>query len=213
MVKKKEGSIQYVLNVDCETTGICFKSDNPVFDDKHGERHQTVSWGVVVADAVTLQPIEELYVEIKWNETSIAAREKNPNFGKVAERVHGLTREYLDEHGMTEEEAVVKIANLILKYWGPKNGIHTLGHNVITFDLPFLRDLFKRQGVVLKTGNRHFCTNSIGWGTFGSVTSDELFELVGCDARGAHNALDDALMSLKAARVIRGIFQKFINGE
>lgn len=201
---KPRGHFDFLLAIDCETTGLTFGSDNA------DEGHQAVSWGIVVADAATLKPVEELYVEIKWNAQSKAARKKDPTFGKRAEEIHHLTYDYLEKNGIDEEDAVAKIGELILKYWGPEVSIRTLGHNVHLFDLFFLRSMFRRHGIELKFGNRHYDTNSIGFANFGTFTSDELFEKVGFEARGAHNALDDAKMALESARRIRVIFQSAI---
>lgn len=205
---KPRGFYQFLLGIDCETTGLCFNSDDPTHNGD--EYHQAVSWGIIVADSLTLKPIEKLYVEIKWNDKSIQQRLENPDFGKKAESIHGLTKSYLDENGVTEEEAVLKIGELLLKYWGPTVSIRTLGHNVHSFDLPFLRDLFRRQGIDLKFGARHVDTSSAGFVSMTSWTSDELFELFGFDQRGDHNALHDAEMALECARMIRLLTQKAI---
>lgn len=204
---KPRGYFEFLLAMDGETTGLNFKGDNAY------EGHQLVSLGLVVADAVTLKPIEDLYVEIKWNEQSKARRAAEPTFGKDAEKVHGLTYEYLEEHGISEEEAVTKIVNLIIKYWGPTVSIRTLGHNVHLFDMPFVRDLCRRHGIELSFGNRHYDTNSAGFITLQTFNSDDLFEAVGCNAREEHNALDDTYMALKAARVMRSIFKRALEIE
>lgn len=200
---KPRGYFQYLLAIDCETTGLCFSNDSPVHNPKTGEYHQAVSWGIIVADAKTLTPIDEVYVEIKWNDNSIKQRNKTPSFGKKAETIHKLTQNHLEINGVSEEEAVVTIANIIVKYWGTDNNIVTLGHNVHTFDMPFLRDLFRRNGVPLKFANRHYDTNSVGFITVGAFNSDDLFNTMGMEARGTHNALDDAKMALESARRIR----------
>jgi len=207
------GSFTNLLAIDCESTGLCFKNDNPIHNERTGERHQTVSWGLIVADATTFKPIDELYVEIKWNEESKRQRQETPHFGIKAEEVHGLTFAHLEANGLDEEDAVVKIAEFILKYWGPTSTIRTLGHNVHMFDLPFLADLFKRQDVPLSFGNRHYDTNSMGFATFGTWTSDELFTMVGFDPRNSHNALEDAHMALESARVIKLLFQQLLNNR
>lgn len=205
---KPKGYFQHVLAIDCETTGLCYNNDSPVYNPQTGERHQTVSWGIIVADALTLKPVEELYVEIKWNEESKKQRKINPEFGKSAEKIHGLTRSYLNKNGIDEEEAVLKIGELVLKYWGPTVCVRTLGHNVHLFDLLFLRDMFDRHGIKLNHGNRHYDTNSAGFLTFGTWNSNDLFSVVGFEERKDHNALDDAKMALESARIIRMLFQR-----
>jgi len=196
---KPVGSLDYVLAIDSETTGLKFGADDP------SEGHQAVSWGVIVADAYTLKPVEELYIEIKWNDTSIKSREKDPKFGKRAEEIHGLTQSYLEKNGVSEEDAAVQIAELIMKYWGPTVSVKTLGHNVHTFDMPFLRAMLRRVGIEVKFGGRHYDTNSAGFIAFGTFNSDDLFSLIGYEARDNHNALDDAKMALGSARAIRTI--------
>jgi DNA polymerase III epsilon subunit-like protein len=201
---KPRGYFEFLLAIDCETTGLNFTTD----DASVG--HQAVSWGVIVADAKTLKPIDELYVEIKWNEQSRATKAENPKFGLDAEKVHGLTFDYLEQNGIDESEAVLLIGSLIMKYWGPTVSIRTLGHNVHLFDLPFLRAMFRRHDIELSFGNRHYDTNSIGFVAFDTFNSDDLFEKVGFDTRGTHNALDDARMALESARRIRVLFQNAI---
>jgi DNA polymerase III epsilon subunit-like protein len=202
------GKFDFILAIDCETTGLCFSpSPTPVYNPDTGEHHQSLSWGIIVADATTLKPVEELYVEIKWNKLSIQQRELDPEFGKKAESIHQLTYDYLEKHGITEEEAVIEIGKLILKYWGPDVSVKTLGHNVHMFDVPFLKELFDRYGISLKFGNRHIDSNSIGFGTIGSFNSDDLFSTMGLEERGTHNSLEDARMALESVRRIKMLWE------
>ena len=193
---KPRGYFEKLLAIDCETSGLKYNSDDP------SEDFQSVSWGIIVADAKTLKPIEELYVEIKWDGESL--------WSMGAQKIHGLSKEYLEENGMTDEEAVVAIGSLIAKHFGTDNALCCLGHNVATFDVPFLKRLFRKHGIELKFGNRHVDTSSIGFVNWGVFTSDALFEEVGYEARGDHNALDDARMALEAARRTRVIFQSVL---
>lgn len=199
---KPKGYFQFLLAIDCETTGLNF---NSMFGADEG--HQAVSWGMIIADAVTLKPIEELYVEIKWNEYSKAARQKDSSFGRKAEQIHGLTFDYLEKNGIKESEAVLQMGQLIVKYFGT-NKITTLGHNVHYFDLPFLRSMFLRHGIELKFGNRHVDTNTVGFVNYNTFNSDDMFEYMGFEQRTTHNALDDIKMSLETARQTRKIMEK-----
>ena len=186
---KPRGYFEKILAIDCETTGLCFTNDSPVFKEATGERHQTVSWGVIVANAHTLKPIEELYVEIKWNDESIKQRKKDSKFGTHAEKIHGLTKSYLDKNGVTEVEACEQIGSLLVKHWGPTNNVITLGHNVHTFDMPFMRDMFRRHEIELKFANRHVDTNSVGFVDWTTYNSDDLFRAVGFEDRAIHSKL------------------------
>lgn len=202
---KPIGYFERILAVDCESTGLVFNNDDPSMGQ------QSVSWGIVVANGKTLKPIEELYVEIKWNDECKAARKKDSTYGKKAEKVHGLTYEYLEENGITEQEAVERIATLILKYWGPDNKICLLGHNVVTFDLWFLKRLFRKFDIELRFGNRHMDTFSLSMGTVGAFNSDDLFETFGLGERKTHNALDDAHLALEVYRRTKVLWKSKVN--
>ena len=193
----KVGSLDYILAIDAETTVLLFGADDP------SEGHQAVSWGIIVADAKTLQPVEKLYVEIKWNELSKQKKKEDPTFGCAAAKIHGLTFNHLEQNGVDEEEAALLIATLILKYWGPTVTVKTLGHNVHSFDVPFLRAMFRRQGIDVRFGGRHYDTNSAGFIALETYNSDDLFTTIGYDTRQGHNALQDAEMALGSARAIR----------
>lgn len=204
---KPRGYIEKLLVIDSETSGMALGSDDPSFDPSTGETYQSIAWGLIVADAFTLEPVEKLYVEIKWNGESV--------WSAKAQAIHGLSLEHLEEHGVSEEEAVIAIASLILKYWGPDSPVHLGGHNVATFDLPFLRRLLRSQGLEIKFGHKYVDSNSIGFATFGTHNSDDLFEAVGCPARDPHkhNALVDAENSLEAMRTVKQLFNACLEGR
>jgi Exonuclease len=205
--KKPRGYIEKVLFIDAETSGLAYSSDDPSYDSVTNEVFQAVSFGLIVANAQTLEPIEDLYVEIKWNGDS--------KWDKRAEAVHGLSLGYLEENGMDEEDAVVAIASLILKYWGPESPVCLAGHNVATFDKFFLNRLLKKHGISIRFGSKTIDTNAIGFATFGTHNSDDLFAVVGCPERdpAKHNALTDAHNALTAVRVVRQLFTRCVDGE
>lgn len=202
--EKPRGYFEHVLAIDFETSGLFFSSenDNPCFNRNTGEYYQPVSCGIIVANASTLTSIEKLYLEIQWDGKSL--------WSEKAESVHGLSKAYLKKNGITKQEAVVQIANLILKYWGPDNNIQLLGHNVHLFDAVFLDHLMQSEEIPLRMANRHVDTYSAGFATFGTFNSDDLFEAVGFEKRKDHNALTDAEQALETARIIRTIFQTTI---
>lgn len=201
MTEKRKTVMDFVLGMDCETTGINFDSYQP------SKGHQAISWGFLVIDARTLKVIEELYLEIKWNKEMKAKRKADSNFGKKAESVHGLTYDYLEENGITEKEAATQIANLIYKYWGPNNTISSLGANTVKFDMDFLMTLLNKYGIDPRIAARHVDSHSIGFATVGSFSTDEFFDTMGLDQRDKHNALEDIKMTLEAIRRVRVIWK------
>ena len=198
--RKPKGFMEKILAIDCETTGLAQGSLNPVYDTENNKRYQSIAWGLIVASATTFKPIEKLYVEIKWDGES--------EWSKQAEGVHGLSKKYLNEHGVDEISAIEQIGSLIMKHFGD-GSVSLLGHNVATFDRYFLRDLFERNGIKLKISNRLIDTYSVGLCTLGTFNSDDLFESVGLPDRDPekHNALTDTEYALESMRRIHVAFQ------
>jgi hypothetical protein len=204
--KTPRGYFKYTLAGDCETTGIAIGCDDPTFNAKTGEKYQAVSWGLVVVETDTLKAVDELYVEIQWD--------KQYTWNAGAEKVHGMSKEYLRENGVPMKEAVEQIGSLILNYWGPDSPVCMLGHNVHTFDMPFMRATLRSQGIEVKFANRHVDTNSIGFAALNTYNSDDLFEMIGLPTRdpSKHNALVDAKNALQVVRSVRAIYDHAIKG-
>ena len=196
-----------LLGLDSESTGMAFsgkvdpKCPDPTTDIISGKQYTAISWGLVVVDMETLSIIDELYVEIKH--TAPYAWE----YG--AEKVHGLTREHLAEHGKSREDAAVEIAEFILKHWDIESAISTIGHNQVTFDHWFFRQLKNEFGIMFKFANRHIDTNYLTLGVYGVEGSKELFELFS-DARGTHNALEDIKQTVEVFVKTRKLFDEIL---
>jgi hypothetical protein len=200
----KKGEFKYILGMDCETSGIGNAGTvlQPYYS-KNGY-YQTVSWGLAVIDSTSFKIVDKLYVEIKWNGESL--------WDAKAEAVHGLSKEYLEDNGVTEEEAVVIIGNFIIKWFGPAY-ISCLGHNVATFDIPFLIDLFHRFDMQLKLSHRHYDTNTLALVCTDNYNSDDFFEAMDLPARGKHNALEDLKYEITAARRLKAVFKQLFTVE
>jgi DNA polymerase III epsilon subunit-like protein len=185
MTTKPRGHFDLILALDCETSGLAYNSMDPSYNPKTKQTYQAVSWGLIVVEAARLKTIEELYFEVQWDGKSAWSPE--------AERVHGMSKDYLAANGKTPEQAVELIANLVLDYWGPESPVCLLGHNVATFDRYFLMRTMQEYGIELRLGNRHIDT----------------FEAVGLPVRDPtkHNALEDARNAVESVKRVRTIFQ------
>lgn len=205
--KQPRGYFKYTLAADCETTGIAIGCDDPSYNPNTGEKYQAVSWGLIVVETSTLKEVDALYVEIQ--------HDKQYTWNTGAERVHGMSREYLRDNGVPMEEAVLQIGELILNHWGPDSPVCLLGHNIMTFDLPFLRSTMRTQGIEIRFANRHVDTNSIGFACLETYNSDDLFEQIGLPVRdpNKHNALVDAKNALEVVRSVRTIYNHILEGE
>lgn len=194
----KKGEFNTFFAFDCETSGM-----NKDFNNGDiAQGYQMVSIGLVLTDLKTLKVNDELYREIKWNGVS--------KWDKGAEKVHGLSKEYLEENGVSEEEALAEMGAFFYDNVG-LGPIILLGQNVGVFDRPFLIDAFKKHGITdFKFAQRNIDLFSASMATIGAFTSDEIFEKTGLKARGTHNALEDAKYSLKAFRRINKSWQQLI---
>lgn len=186
------------LAIDCETSGMSF-GDDP------SEGYQMVSIGLIVSDVKTYAEIETLYLEIKWNGTS--------GWNDYAQKIHGMSKEYLEENGVDEEEAAAEILELIMRHFDTTKGIVLMGHNVSNFDKPFLKSLLRKFDIELKFSHRAIDSFPLGLVAVKAFDSDELFENMGLPARKEHNALEDIRYTLKSVRLINKLITRCLESE
>jgi oligoribonuclease (3'-5' exoribonuclease) len=192
------GELKVFFAVDCETSGINFTSNDIT------EGYQSIAWGVIAVDAKTFNPIDKIYLEIKWDGVS--------EWSNQAERVHGLTKSHLEENGVDKSVAADTLIQFIYDHIEPEDSIILLGQNVARFHLPFLRKLFEEHGYSVKFSQRQIDSFTIGFVTLDCLNSDHLFQTLGVKRKPSHNALSDAEAFLKSVRLIRKIFKDAING-
>ena len=185
-----------ILAIDVETSGINRNSGSICKD------HQIVAIGLIVADA-EFKEIERFYCEIKYDNKS--------KWDEHAERVHGLSKQHLEENGLDEEDAVVEIAEFLLKHYEPEDAIFFLGHNCRVFDLEFFNQLMNKYDIYYKIAHRTIDSFSVGFTCFGLDNSDAIFNLFNKE-RKTHNALEDAAMALGVCRNVRLMVEEAING-
>lgn len=195
----RPGYFDYLCVIDTETSGMSYNTLDP------SAGYQIVSVGAIIVDANTLEEVDSLYLECKWNGAS--------TWSDGAEKVHGLSRAHLDANALDEEEFIATLAEWLYSYYPPdgnpqQRAIKFAGQNIRSFDHYFIKNLFDKYSLPLRTGSRFVDTSSIGYAVFGCYDSNELFRLVGNDDRTNHNALDDARKSLDAIRMAREVSKK-----
>lgn len=200
---KAKGYRKFLLAFDVETSGLAF-GRNPAVDDRTGAYYQIVSYGAAVVNSDTLEVVDTIHQYVKWNTHSV--------WDKRAQAVHGLTPQFLEENGVSEDEALCNLLDFTMHHMGP-SALSLIGHNVATFDLKFLQHLCDRLGVDVKFANKHVDTNSVGYAVFQTHNSDDLFELCGVQRTpDKHDALQDALACVKVLQRVRKIMNK-LTGE
>lgn len=181
------------LAIDWETSGSDFTA---------GQSHvlyQGISFGAVIFDSQTLEPLETLYRELHFDDTKY-------QWSTAAQDVHGLSREHLAEHGVSREEALVDLLDLILRWIGPGNKVQFLGHNA-QFDIDFTQQLAGDFGVEIVPHHVVMETSGAAYILTGKYRSNDVFEIfTGTVREKHHNALDDALLALEVCRNMRAIY-------
>lgn len=203
-MKKKvvQQTPKFGLCLDWETSGAVFGGDS-------SKDHQGITFGAIVFNTGDFTAVEKLYVEIKFDEAKYKWTES-------AEKIHGKSREYLAEHGMSQEDAAIKLAELILKYWGPDSKVMFLGHNP-GFDIRFTAQLMAVVEIEFSVERstsfsswiqlHHVVldTSAAGFITMGLFKSDLLFDKIGFPERGDHNALTDAEQTLDTCAALQAL--------
>lgn len=196
---------QFGLCIDWETTGAKFGGTSST-------DHQGIQFGAVIFRTDTFEEVEAMRCLIKFNPEKYVWTEG-------AQKIHGLTREHLEANGVTQEEGAEALLGLLVKYFPAGTKVMVLGHNA-EFDISFTDQLLRTVGVAfaVKWGEvegvdvtipvHHVLldTSSTGFITLGIFKSDLLFEAIGFEKRGDHDALEDARMTLGTAKAIRDIF-------
>lgn len=207
-IKTKQITPRFGLCLDWETSGATWSGDSSI-------EYQGLTFGAVVFDVETLEPVKTLYCEIKFDESKY-------KWADSAEKIHGKSREYLAQHGISQEEAAELLGGLILEYFGTGK-VMFMGHNA-NFDIRFTNQLMQvigiEFGVERKTEAAGWIevhhvvldTSGMGFIALGLYKSDLLFDAIGLEERGEHNALTDALYTLQTANAIRQLVKIAMEG-
>lgn len=182
--------INKIVAIDVETTGYANSPDVTL-------NHQIVSIGLVIANKEFVE-LDKFYCEIKHNGSS--------HWSNSAERIHGLSKAHLAEHGISEEDAVVAIVEFLTSHINPEEPIFFLGHNTRSFDIPFFVKLMTKYDIHFKIAHRAIDSFGVGFACFGLEDSEAIFSLF-YSKRKAHNALEDARMALGVCRKVRKVMQ------
>lgn len=189
------------LCIDWETSGSTWGGDS-------SKDHQGISFGAVIVDLKDFTPIKTLYKEIIFDDQKY-------KWSLDAQNIHGLTREHLKEHGVSQQEAAMLLAEFISD--NISSDVMLIGHNA-EFDRRFTNQLLETIDIQFTTEpdeSRPFIklhhviidTACAGFVSLGLHKSDLLFNALGFQDRNEHNALTDALMTVETCQCIRLLCQ------
>lgn len=185
----------FALAIDWETSGYRAPSKQ---GDTYCELHQGLSFGAKIVDMRSLDVVDELYLEIQYN--------PKYKWEEGAARVHGLTKERLAK-GVTQEDAAIQLANLIMKYFGI-NEVILIGHRVY-FDKDFTNQLFDVIDIKVTWHPTLIDVSAISTIMLEMSKSEDIFQALGMPPRTDHNAMEDISMSLEVLRILK---RYLING-
>jgi DNA polymerase III epsilon subunit-like protein len=185
---------KFILVLDTETSGSAFAAYEETF-----AKYQAVSFGAIVATSDTFEEVATLEFTVKFNDSLY-------EWSEEAEKIHGLSREYLAEHGLEPEEAAAELAGFILDHFGTGK-VMFLGHNPY-FDIEAMKQLLEKHGVMPDLHHVVLDTSALGWITCGRFRSNELFEHFLGGRAEKHGALDDARMTLSVVRAVRQVMDE-----
>lgn len=187
----------HLLVVDTETSGSSWETYEETF-----RRYQVLSIALILATSDTFKPVKELYIELKFDAGKY-------EWTTQAEAIHGLTREHLEENGLSNEDAAAEVAQFIFDHFGTGK-VMILGHNP-GFDIAALEQLLEPHGVMPTLHHVVLDTSALGVFTIGEFRSKPLFEFFHGSRAEKHNALDDARMTLEVAATVRGVMNEVLN--
>lgn len=179
---------KFALAIDWETSGYS--------TPHYAAKHQGISFGAIIYDVKTLDSVEELYVEIKFN--------PKYQWEMGAQKVHGLTREHLEANGVSQEDAAAALGNLVIKYNGMEE-LMVMGHRV-HFDIAFTSQLMQSIGIDFNYHPTVIDSCSIATALMEMSKSEEIFQTLGMPPRKTHNALEDIRYTLASIRMMKEFF-------
>ncbi len=154
--------------------------------------YDMVSIGAVVVapDASGALAIgEQLYLEI---------RPQAPRHDPSAARIHGLSLEHLNAHGLPRGEAMARLADWVKTHTLPGTEPVFVGHNA-PFDWSFIAWTFHAEDMPNPFGYKALCTKALSMGALGLHWLDTNKELLATrlnlpaeDRKQKHDALYDA---------------------
>lgn len=186
----------YGLCIDWETSGSYF--DNKI---NQTDVIQGIQLGAVVFNRKTFEIVESLEFNIKFDSNKYEWHES-------AEKIHGLTKEMLEETGVTQEVAAIGLGNLVMKYWYD-TPVLLYGHNT-QYDLNFTKQLMMPFDIMFNTAITVLDLSTLGVVLFDLHKSDDIFNLCGLPERTKHNALEDATMTIAAFKTLKNLFDMAI---
>lgn len=152
------------ISCHVETTGINFDTTETTINDGHS----IVSIGLVSCDE-DFNIVEENIIYNKDVDTS------------TSERFHGISNKFLSKFGVTEDKFAYEVAEFLDNNVDLMKPVRFIGHNIATFAVPFIRDLFQRHELSIQISTNTIDTYSILMGSIGDYNLPDVVEVFSTD--------------------------------
>lgn len=174
---------KYIICFDFETGGLPNK-DNQAFHDV-----PLVETAMVIIDMENLSIVEKISAIFEDN------YKEGLTYAQQAEDVHGINKEIRQAKGLSLKEIYKTWLDLFKKYKNPRQLCTLAGHNIVGFDVPFLRNFFQYMNDDIDNYVK-FYIDTMQFAHM-SATEQQDYKLGTCcglngvDLVNAHRALDD----------------------
>jgi hypothetical protein len=117
--KNKTGLPARGICIDWETSGYNPPREMQGHFIGYADKHQGIALGAAIFDVETFEVIDTFYVDIKFDESKYI-------WSDGAEKIHGLTREYLNKNGETADSMTnrktqaQRLRGCLFKVWETK---------------------------------------------------------------------------------------------
>lgn len=153
----------FYLSIHVETTGLNWDTDKSI-----NEGYSIVTIGATICD----KNFNKVDDKIIFIDNELSNKELAPEY-------NGITQEFLNGEGISEEDAVIEFANFILKHFSPDDNIVCLGQNVQSFCMPFLKELLHKYEVYINFSCNTLDVFSLTTPTLGELSIKEILEVFG----------------------------------
>lgn len=202
-----KSSCRYIICFDLETGGLPNKTSQAFLDVP------MVETAMVVIDLETLSIVEKVSAILQDD------YKEGLTYAQQAEDVHGITKEIRKEKGLLLKDVYKMWLDLFKKYKNPRQLCTLAGHNIVGFDVPFIKNFFLYMNDDLDNYVK-FYIDTMQFAHMAAIEQQDYklgtcCGLAGVDLVNAHRALDDtcanAELLMSYIRNLRGEGEKGVS--
>lgn len=194
-------SSNFVIVYDFETGGLPTKEKQPFLDIP------LVEMAMSCIDMRTLEIVDRVEMIFPYN-----YKEDLAGYSEEATAVHGITEEVQEENSIPLKDIYKTCKQWFTKYKNPRQMCTLVGHNIVGFDNPFLRNFFAYMGDDIDKYVK-FYVDTMQWAHLSALEQMDYklgtcCQMAGIDLVEAHRAQHDvdanAMLFISYVKKLRG---------